>query len=219
MELPEGFHREVVEARESIDDVDYENSSVKNSIDTSPLIPGGSNFKSHTLIKKSSSILAYKPSIGGVLFCFIFLTIGLGAIITYTLSYLKWITINIPDSWIMLIFGGAFSFVGGFIAYLWFKPRVFNKNLGLYYKSYKADLQKTNKHSKDQIQLNKIIAIQIIGEFISDIDSSYNSFELNLALNDGSRRNVVDHGNIKSIIDDAHILSDFLNVPIWHAKS
>ena len=40
-----------------------------------------------------------------------------------------------------------------------------------------------------------------------------------LVLEDGTRRNVVDHGSLKTIIDDAHIVSEFLNVPIWHAES
>lgn len=67
------------------------------------------------------------------------------------------------------------------------------------------------------MSLKSIVAIQIIGEHVPTDDGSYKSFELNLVLEDSSRKNVVDHGNLKSIISDAEILSDFLNIPIWHA--
>ena len=30
---------------------------------------------------------------------------------------------------------------------------------------------------------------------------------------------MIDHGNLKSLIRDAEWLSEFLNVPIWHAES
>ncbi len=38
-------------------------------------------------------------------------------------------------------------------------------------------------------------------------------------MDDGERFNVVDHGNLKSLIRDAEWLSEFLNLPIWHAES
>ncbi len=98
-------------------------------------------------------------------------------------------------------------------------PRVFDKQLGLYYRSYKMDLHISKKDSKNQILLKSIVAIQIIGEHVSSDDGSYKSFELNLVLDDSTRKNVIDHGSLKTIIDDAHVLSEFLNVPIWHSKS
>ena len=87
-------------------------------------------------------------------------------------------------------------------------------------KDYKFKIHDSNKSaSKSQIPLNSIIAIQLNGEHVKNDKGSYKSFELNLVLKDGSRKNVVDHGNLKSIISDAEILSDFLDVPIWHAGS
>ena len=78
---------------------------------------------------------------------------------------------------------------------------------------------KTQDILKHQFPLAKIVALQIIGEHIRDEDGSFNSFELNLVLTDNSRRNVIDHINLKAIIKDAKDLSNFLNVPIWHATS
>ena len=219
MELPKGFHKEIIEARESIDDVDYGEPSIKNNVDVNPLNSGGANFKTHALVKKSSSKLAYRPSIGGALFSFVFLAVGLCVVCLYIFSYFKLFSIPFPGNWMMLLFGSIFGSVGGYLCYRSYMPRVFDKQLGLYYKTYKVDLQNSRKASNKQTPLNAIVAIQIISEYISSSDSSYNSFELNLVLGDGSRKNVVDHGNLKSIVDDAHIISEFLNVPIWHSKS
>ncbi|WP_296383126.1 hypothetical protein [Winogradskyella sp.] len=219
MDLSEGFHREVIDTRKSIDDVDFSESSTTNNIDTSPLNSGGANFKTHVLVKKSSSKLAYKPSIGGALFSFLFLVIGIAVIILSILSFTDLLSIPPPGNWMLFVFGAIFGSVGGYMCYRSYMPRVFDKQLGLYYKTYKVDLHISKNDSKNQLPLKSIIAIQIIGEHVRSDNGSYKSFELNLVLEDDSRKNVVDHGNLKSIIDDAHIISEFLNVPIWHSKS
>ncbi|MFT4803048.1 MAG: Fe2+ transport system protein B [Psychroserpens sp.] len=54
---------------------------------------------------------------------------------------------------------------------------------------------------------------------MTDKDSSFKSFELNLVLDDSNRLNVIDHVNLKGVTADAETLSAFLNVPIWHASS
>lgn len=97
----------------------------------------------------------------------------------------------------------------------------FNKSKNLYHKSYSKNEtnRNTKKIQKNQIPLSEIIAIQIIGELVRGKNKSYNSFELNLVLTDNTRRNVIDHGNLKSIISDAERLSHFLNIPIWHSTS
>jgi hypothetical protein len=38
---------------------------------------------------------------------------------------------------------------------------------------------------------------------------------LNLILKSGGRINVVDHGNIEKLKEDAQILSSFLSKPVW----
>lgn len=124
MNLPNGYHREVVEARESIE----------NTVDISPLNSGGPNFKTHLLVEKSSSKLAYKPSIGGVPFSLLLFIIGLGIIIYNLIIFLE-LTTNQPKllNFISLAFGTVFAFAGGYIAIRIFKPRIFDKQIGLYY--------------------------------------------------------------------------------------
>ena len=185
---------------------------IKKSVSIKPLQPGGSNFKSHKLKQISLSKLKYIPTIGGVIFCLLFLVIGLVVLGIGLKPLIN--SVNIKNvNWFLIVFGTVFSIVGGSFLYIMCKPRVFSKQENSFYKSYLVS------NSKDKIRLNSIIAIQIIGETINSDNGSYGSFELNLVLNDGTRQNVVDHGNIKSIINDAYVISKFLNVPIWHAES
>ncbi|WP_299362417.1 hypothetical protein [Winogradskyella sp.] len=217
MELPEGFHREIIKAKESRNSIDFTEDSIVKSVDVSPLKSGGSNFKTHALVEKSSSRIIYRPSIGGALFVLVFIAIGMGFVIYNLVSESGQFSDPSLLNFLGLTFGLMFAFVGAYMMFHLFKPRVFDKQLGFYHKSYK--FKPETRYLTNQFELNRIIAIQIIGETITDEDGSYGSFELNLVLEDGTRRNVVDHGNLKSIIDDAHVISDFLNVPIWHAKS
>lgn len=95
-------------------------------------------------------------------------------------------------------------------------PTVFDKTSNYFYEGFgKKDISSLASSKS----LSDIVAFQIIGKSISNSDANYNSFELNLVLNDASRINVVDHGNLKAIIKDAEYLSKFLDVPIWHASS
>ncbi len=216
MELPKGFHREVIEAKEN-NTVDFTETSIKNNVEITPLKPGGSNFKTHALVKSSSSQLRYRPSVGGALFGFLFFGVGLGFVI-FNLIFEDGLMYN-PSLFNLfgLAFGLIFALAGGYILYHLYKPRVFDKQSGYYYKGY--NFKPNERELEHQFKLNTIAAVQIIGETIRDSDGSYGSYELNLVLEDGTRRNVVDHGSLKTIIDDAHIVSEFLNVPIWHAES
>lgn len=216
MKLPKGYHNEVIEAKVSVDDIDFDTSSLQKRVKTSPLKRGGASFKTNVLVEKSSSRLIYKPSIGAALFSSIFLIVGLG-ILTYCISSFvrgNFDTLNM--NWFLVIAGLIFSGAGVLLFYNLYMPVVFDKQLGLYYKTHRFKLHE----SKDnQIRLTSIAALQIIGEHVRSDKGSYKSFELNLVLEDGTRKNVIDHGNLKSIIMDAEIISKFLNVPIWHAKS
>ena len=218
MNLPEGFHNEVIKARENKLKNNVDNLRI--NVDTSPLNSGGASFKTHVLIKQSGSKLSYKPYFGAAIFSFIFFAVGFGVLFfgIYPLFENGFDIAKVE--WFLLIFGLIFTIAGGFMFYTFYKPRVFDKQLGVYYKAYNADVHRIKKDtSKTYIPLTSIVAIQLIGEHVKNDKGSYKSFELNLVLNDGSRKNVIDHGDLKSIIRDAETLSHFLNIPIWHAGS
>ncbi|WP_179353670.1 hypothetical protein [Winogradskyella vidalii] len=217
MELPKGFHKEAIETKENWTNT---NDTIKSKVSTSPLKSGGSSFKTNVLIEASKSKLLYKPSIGVALFSFIFLAVGLGIIFISINPLFNHSFERNSIEWFFILFGLIFASAGGLMFYLFYMPRVFDKQLGVYYKAYQVDIHKIKKDTaKKYIPLKSIVAIQIIGEHIKSGKSAYKSFELNLVLNDASRKNVIDHGNLKSIIVDAEILSEFLNIPIWHAGS
>ena len=66
-------------------------------------------------------------------------------------------------------------------------------------------------------KLDSIHALQLISEYCRGNKSSYYSYELNLVMEDGSRMNVVDHGNQAKLREDAQTLSTFLDKPAWDA--
>ena len=218
MELSHGFKKAVLKSE---DNTLRDQSSIKNlkqTIETHPVNSGGASFKTHVLIKESSSKLSYKPYFGAAIFSFIFFAIGFGVLFfgIYPLFENGFDIAKVE--WFLIIFGLIFASAGGFMFYAFYKPRVFDKQLGVYYKAYNADVHRIKKDtSKTYIPLPSIVAIQLIGEHVKSDKGSYKSFELNLVLDDGSRKNVIDHGDLKSIIRDAEMLSAFLKVPIWHA--
>ncbi|GGI57403.1 hypothetical protein [Winogradskyella haliclonae] len=210
-----GFHQEVIEARER----KGKNLPIKQAVNIYPLKPGGASFRTHKLVQVSSSKMAYQPSIFAIVFCSLFLFIGIG-LLSYN-AYLitnKDAIISSNFSVISIIAGVIFSIIGGVFLFSIITPRVFDKRINLYYKSFSYSLRYMGT-SKKAHKLSSIIALQIIGEHVNSGDNPYKSFELNIVLNDASRKNVVDHGNLKSIVSDAKILSEFLNIPIWHATS
>lgn len=217
MKLPRGFHKDVIESKVSIENIDFSKTSLKKHVSTSPLVTGGTNFKTHVLKTNFRSKISYRPSLGGLLFLSLFVVIGMALVIYNLIDYNGLFTAPSLANILTLAIGLLFAFVGGYMSYKLSMPRVFDKQLGYYYKAYSFQLD--DRDLKKYIALNSIVAIQIIGETVKSKDRSFGSFELNLVLNDSTRENVIDHGNLKSIINDAYIISEFLNTPIWHAET
>lgn len=191
----------------------YDLEIIKNTVSTAPCYNGGASFKTHSLSKTSNGF-AFKPSINGLAFALVFALTGLGI---FSFGIYKIIIGTTTSEYLfLLLFGAVFLAAGIFILLLFLRPRVFNKNSNYYYKGFRKNV---NRENKNYVSLNRIIALQLIGETISSDNGSYKSFELNLVLDDATRLNVVDHGNLKKLIIDTEILSNFLNVPIWHAES
>lgn len=214
-----GFSPEVIEAREHSGEDRASFDTLRSRVDISPLNRGGSNFKTHVLIEKSNTKVEYKPSIGLALFVSIFTCTGIIIMAFNLFPFINIFDNNANTVRIgLVLFGAIFAGGGGIMYYYLYKPRIFDKRAELFIKSYKTKLYSRNiDNSKNHIRLKDIVAIQLLGEYVQSDDSTYKSFELNLVLENGTRKNVVDHGNLKTIVKDARILSKFLNVPIWHA--
>jgi hypothetical protein len=189
---------------------------IKKKVSVKPVASGGANFETHVLIKTNIGY-EFKSTTGYALFCGIFSILGYGFLLfaifkIYELGNLNFIFENPTVS----IVGFVFFCVGNFLLYQFLKPIVFNRSTRQFYKGFSntiinSELKKTS--------FDEIVALQIIGEFVENEDSNYNSFELNMVLNNLNRINLIDHSKLKSLIMDAETLSKFLNVPVWHATS
>ncbi len=186
------------------------------NLDWSPLKGGGTNFRTHKLIEKSSQRLEFKASTGGILFGAVFTVPGI------FLFFLAFAGIDFGEekllgTIIMASMGVLFGGVGILLLVLFGKPVVFDKSIGLYWKGKRPANPAHAKPGK-WTRLSNIIGIQLLSEYVSGSESSYHSYELNLVLEDGSRLNVVDHGKSDALAKDAQKLAHFLNVPVWDKR-
>ena len=183
-----------------------------------PLKGGGTNFQTHRLDSSNPDKLVFNATLGAKLFSGLFAVIGLfGLVIPVVIFF----TSGMQD-WSMLLFalffGGIFLAVGLFMLYLFALPRVFDTFYGCYYQGWKRPqhimgMGATKKHAITH--LNEVEAIQVLRERIRSKNGSYNSYEINLVLQDASRVNVIDHGNHQGVIEDAETLAQTLGVPLW----
>jgi hypothetical protein len=97
-------------------------------------------------------------------------------------------------------------------------PIVFDKRRGEYRKGRVAREEASNRQGiKDRVELDRIHALQIIEQSVRTPRSSFYSYELNLVLDDATRMNVVDHGQLGRLQADAATLGRFLEQPVWDA--
>lgn len=196
------------------------NDSLALEVDWTPARRGGSNFRTHKLMEVSTNRLEFRPSVGAILFSFVFFAVGAGVLgVSLYGVYMQnfaWEDHNL----FMSIFGTIFSLAGLFMFFQFAKPAVFDTMYGYYWKGRKkVDFGIGSGKPDIFTSLNQIHALQIIAEHVKSNKSSYYSYELNLVLKDGNRKNVVDHGNISRLREDAQKLSQFLNKPVWDGVS
>ena len=184
-----------------------------------PAKGGGASFRTHKLVQVAPDRLVFRAALGAWIFYLIFLIAGLAIAVGFTVSHISKGTFAwSADTVLPLAFGGVFAAIGGLMLYFGTAPIIFDKTAGFFWKGRKAPHEVVNIESiKYFAELKNIHALQIIAEFIRSDKSSYTSYELNLVLQDGSRINVVDHGNPTKLRDDAHTLAQFLNIPLWDA--
>ena len=190
---------------------------VADGTEWGPAKRGGSNFRTHKLVYFGGQRVEFKGSVGGIIFGLIFLLAGVGAIVGFSIfmSTSENLEFEMPMI-IPYIFGTIFMLVGFFIYRFMTAPIVFDKDQGFFWKGRKNPREVFNIDSiKVHAELEQIHAIQILSEYCHTDKSHYYSYELNLILKDSSRINVIDHGNLNKLREDANILAEFLGVPVW----
>lgn len=190
-----------------------------------PLKGGGANFGTHKLVKTGDRRLEFRATTGAKLFCFVFsgfglvfaaigFAIGLGFLVSGQGSDYK---VLVPPL-AFVVFGLVFAAIGLVMYRFMCAPTVFDKRLGFFWKGRKSPENTFDRRSlKECVELDRIHALQLISEYCHGNKTGYYSYELNLVFTDGSRLNVVDHGNLEKLKRDAEDLSLFLGKPLWNA--
>lgn len=194
--------------------------------DWDPLVGGGSNFRTHRLAPTGPHRMSFKATPGALAFYLLFLTSGLAIILGF--GFVKLATgFSLGAGWesilatvLPIVVGLVFAGAGGLLLYTRAAPIVFDKRRGEFWKGRVAPSEVARPDALDtHAPLDRLHALQIISEHCTSDDSSYYSYELNLVLDDGTRLNVVDHGDLDELRRDAETLAAFLDRPIWDATA
>ncbi len=184
-----------------------------------PAASGGASFRTHRLIQPSANRVEFAPTLGAKVFYLLFLFLGSG-LLFFQLNRIRISQIGFSDQVTLVpIFVGAVFAVAGACLY-WFgtTPRVFDQRFAAFWRGRRVPTpMELVERGDSSAPLSSIHALQLLSEFVSGSKNSYYSYELNLVLDDGSRINVVDHGNLERLRSDASTLSRFLDKPVWDA--
>jgi hypothetical protein len=195
------------------------NDPLAMTIQWSPAKSGGTNIMTHKLVLIDFNRMEFRSTWGALLFYSDFFLAGLGIMIGFLVSVINSGTSLLnTDFLIPFLFGLVFAGAGVALYYYGAKPVVFDKRSGYFWKCWKAPDHAFNPNAMDEYtRLGDVHALQLLSELVRGDKKSYLSYELNLVLKDGSRVNVVDHGSLVKLREDAQTLADFLGKPVWDA--
>ena len=196
------------------------NDPIASKTQWTPAKEGGASFKTRKLVEVSPLRMEFRVSVAAFFLGGLFMLVGLGIAAVMTVVNLNEVALGFNVETILPLFIGLiFALTGGCILYFGMIPVVFDKRSGYFFKSRKTpDRVFDQQGRKDYVPLEKIHALQLISEHCSGNKSSFYSYEINIVLSDGSRVNVIDHGDKKQIREDARKLTQFLgDKPVWDA--
>jgi len=165
-----------------------------------PLVGGGTNFCTHRAQKNASlmgDVFIFKTAIQAYLFAISFVALGAMFAIASAAG-------EFADM-LGLMGLGVLAFGCWYLWSLRQKESRFDR--------YSSVLTQ----GKKSFDLKNAEAIQLIREYVRGNESSYYSYELNLICSDGSRINIVDHGALRKLREDAALLAEYLSIPVWDA--
>ncbi|WP_269530798.1 hypothetical protein [Chitinimonas sp. BJYL2] len=187
---------------------------VADKVSWEPARGGGANFRTQKLVRQGQQAVI-SPSLGGKAFALAFLLPGLGVLF----GLAPWLLLKgeyFPGAF-LVVWGLGFA-GGGWLILHTTTRTTFDKQRGMYFMG-KAPQAGGSRVAGKQGLLMDIHALQCLSERITgNKGGSYRSYELNLVFHDGTRLNVMDHGAKMVVELAAEELSQFLNVPVWHAR-
>ena len=211
--------------------------SAKQKVSWRPLRRGGTSWRTHK-VEQQDEVLTVVPTRGEK---FVGWAIMLAAFVTLSFIMPHLFSIGKTAGAIFALIAAPLFGLMGFAMVKSVKTITFDLFKGVYYqgKQYdpiEAELAKPKKKPFFRIteygddtsiqeqahgRLRDIEALQVIAETIRNRSKSrtrsFTSYELNLVLHDGKRLNVMDHGNREKFDQDTEQISQFLNLPVWHA--
>ncbi len=180
-----------------------------------PLCGGGTNIRTHKLVLVSPDRAEFHITIGNLFFCFVFFAAGAACFVLSVRDLLASLSVSLLGG---AFVGLLFMTVGIVMFYFTTTPVVFDKQRGYFWKTRRSpETFIYGQQEKGVVALNRVRALQIIGEFCRGGKTSFHSYELNLILDDSSRVNVVDHGHYAELRADAEKIAQFLEKPLWNA--
>lgn len=208
------------EAEDGAEDVSerYRDDPIAQQINWSPLCSNRISFASKKIALVSDSRIEMLSTLGLKIFFSTFLLIGIGIVlITFVVDFGLTDNQQIGARIFAVMFGSVMILVVGSYWRLYSTPIIFDKDIGLCWKSRKPLDKVVNKSLLEVfVQLKEVHALQVLNQLVTDQeDSSYNCFEINLVMKYCKRVHIVAHGNQKILFEQAQRLSSFLNVPIW----
>lgn len=181
------------------------NDPVAAKTSWTPRKSGGTNFGTHVLMNRGLDRLAFRPALGALLFSSMFIATGV-VIVVAMLSHTGPAT-PVATYVVAVVFGLVFSGSGAGVLWSHTRPIVFDRTRGLYWKGWTAPRAGVG----ECVELDSVHALQVISERCR----GFRSYELNLVLTDGTRLNVLDHGDLARIRRDGRTIARFLAVPLW----
>ena len=179
-----------------------------------PAAGGGANFRTQKLIEASPGRLEFRPTLGMKLFTAIFFLVGLGTFIAGAYALVIGFDGERTPAWFLIPFGLIFGAVAAGMHYVSSRPKVFDMDMLWYWKGKQPVDRAEVEQRKDAAPLDVVHAVQLIRELCRGDKSSYYSYEINLVIHDATRINVVDHGKLSAIRQDAQTLAIFIDVPV-----
>lgn len=184
--------------------------------DWRPLFEGGTSNTTYSFNKVSPRRAEFRAHGNVKLTSTLFIIVGAGLVAAMLLDLFD---VDMPAFYAALAFGAFFIFIGIKRLQRLETPRIFDLDNGHLWIGKEAP--KDDISTDTQCCLDEIHAIQLLHERCRSAGDSasdyFYSYEMNLVLQDGQRFNVVDHGHLTRIRNDADSLSRFLDVPVWDA--
>ena len=191
------------------------NEQHPESVQTTPLVPGGSSCVTAILHDRRDGTLRFQPPkvfyfipvfmfIFGCIFLFVALTV------VYDPIMKPFFCIGAFIPWL----------IGTLVLFFTKKQAVFDFNRKCYWKDRRnLRMGENPERMKDYLAFKNIDSLQIITEHCrGSKGATWFSYELNIVCRDGKRLNVVDHGGLQQIRMDGRRLADALGVPLNEVK-